>query len=207
MRKILLLRHGLTEANEKSLYCGYTDISLTDKGKNELLNKSCDYKKMLFGDKKSETVNVKYFTSGMKRTNETLELLFDTRNYVVLPGFKEMNFGIFEMHSYEELKELPEYVEWISGDFYSNVPRGGESGNQMRKRVVDSLHSLLSELEKEPSEMIYVLVCHGGVIAAIMEYLFPKENKNLYEWQPLHGCGYMIEFSKIPKFQYFGAPY
>ena len=37
-----------------------------------------------------------------------------------------------------------------------------------------------------------ILVCHGGVIAAIMEHLFPEENKTRYDWQPKNGHGYRI---------------
>ena len=34
--KILLLRHGLTEANEKHLYCGSTDLPLSPAGRAAL---------------------------------------------------------------------------------------------------------------------------------------------------------------------------
>ena len=46
-----------------------------------------------------------------------------------------------------------------------------------------------------------VIVTHGGVIAAIMEHLFPNENKNRYQWQPKPGYGYMIrgnEYLQLP---------
>ena len=33
---------------------------------------------------------------------------------------------------------------------------------------------------------------HGGVIATIMEHLFPGEGKNRYQWQPKPGHGYVI---------------
>ncbi len=195
MKHILLLRHGSTEANERFLYCGITDISLTDKGKNDLLKKAKRYQNRLAVCQKSNAVKTKYFTSGMKRTNETVEILFNTRSYVCLPDFREMNFGIYEMKSYEELKDRTDYKEWISGDYYSNVPKDGESGNRMKERVLSAFDKLSNELETEPEGMMYVLVCHGGVIAAIMEYLFPYENRNLYEWQPKRGCGYLLTYS------------
>ena len=37
-----------------------------------------------------------------------------------------------------------------------------------------------------------VVITHGGVIAAIMESLFPQEGKNRYQWQPAPGHGYKI---------------
>jgi len=38
--KLILIRHGKTEANEKHLYCGSTDIPLSDGGKAELIEKN-----------------------------------------------------------------------------------------------------------------------------------------------------------------------
>lgn len=199
MKRILLLRHGSTEANERLLYCGRSDICLTDKGKNDLRNRSLRYQNNILTDKEANDVKVKYFTSGMKRTDETLEILFDTRNYERLTDFKEMDFGIYEMKSYDELKDRPDYREWISGDFYSNVPVGGESGNQMKKRVLTAFDKLMAKLRDEPEDAVYVLVCHGGVIAAIMEYLFVNEDRNLYEWQSKPGCGYLLFMDEAEK--------
>ena len=34
--KMILIRHGKTEANEKHLYCGSTDLPLSEGGKSEL---------------------------------------------------------------------------------------------------------------------------------------------------------------------------
>ena len=39
-----------------------------------------------------------------------------------------------------------------------------------------------------------MLVTHDGVIAALMEHLFPQENKNRYQWQSPNGGGYLLTF-------------
>ena len=65
-----------------------------------------------------------------------------------------------------------------------NVPPNGECGLQMKQRVLEAF----SEIKEDT-----VVICHGGVIAAIMEHLFPEENKTRYDWQPKNGCGYMIK--------------
>ena len=168
---IYLIRHGKTEANEKHLYCGSTDLTLSDAGKEELRQLHYDIK------------NVRFITSGMKRTDETLEILFGDVPYKVDPRFREVDFGIFEMYSYEELKDTPEYQTWITGDNESNVPPEGESGEQMKARVL----AAISEIREDTC-----IITHGGVIAAVMEHLFPNENKNRYEWQPSPGRGYGI---------------
>ena len=168
---IYLIRHGKTEANEKHLYCGSTDLPLSDTGKEEL--RSIHY----------DIQSVRFLTSGMKRTNKTLQILFGDVPYETDPRFREVDFGIFEMHSYDQLKDTPEYQVWLAGDNESNVPPEGESGKQMKERVL----AAFSEIQEDTC-----IITHGGVIAAIMEHLFPDESKNLYQWQPRPGQGYRI---------------
>ena len=177
---IYLIRHGKTEANERRLYCGSTDLSLSNAGKAELKNLHYEIK------------NVRFLTSGMKRTNETLRVLFGNVPFEVDPRFREVDFGIFEMRSYEDLKDTPPYQAWITGDNETNIPPQGESGTQMKQRVL----AALSEIREDTC-----VITHGGVIAAIMEHMFPDENKNRYEWQPQPGYGYAIEdnsYRRIP---------
>lgn len=175
---IYLIRHGKTEANEKHLYCGSTDLPLSDAGRAELQDIHYDIK------------NVRFLTSGMKRTNETLQILFGDVPYEVDHRFREVDFGIFEMHSYDELKDTPEYQTWLTGDNEANIPPNGESGAQMKARVMEAL----SEIKEGTC-----IITHGGVIASIMEYIFPNEGKNRYQWQPKPGRGYAIEIGMLDK--------
>ena len=168
---IYLIRHGKTEANEKHLYCGSTDLSLSVAGREELQNIHYDIK------------NVRFITSGMKRTNETLQTLFGEVPYEIEPRFREVDFGIFEMHSYDQLKDTSEYGAWLTGDNEANIPPQGESGVQMKERVLKAF----SEIKEDTC-----IITHGGVIAAIMEYLFPEENKNRYQWQAKPGAGWIV---------------
>ena len=171
---IYLIRHGTTEANEKHLYCGSTDLPLSKAGKEALQGVHYDIK------------NVRFITSGMKRTNETLQMLFGDVPYEIEPRFREVNFGIFEMHSYDELKDNLEYQTWLNGDNEANIPPQGESGVQMKVRVLEAL----SEIKDDTC-----IITHGGVIASIMEYLFPNEGKNRYQWQSKNGHGWIVNGS------------
>ena len=127
--------------------------------------------------------NVNYLTSGMKRTEETLLILFGEVPHRMDVRFREVSFGIFEMHGYEELKDTADYQAWLTGDNEANIPPRGESGQQMRQRVLEALGEIREDT---------CIVTHGGVIAAIMQALFPEEGKNRYQWQPACGCGYGI---------------
>ena len=168
---IYLIRHGKTEANEKHLYCGSTDLPLSDAGRAELQELHYDIK------------NVRFLTSGMKRTDETLRILFGDVPFDTDSRFREVDFGIFEMRSYQELKDSLAYQTWLTGDNEANVPPKGESGLQMKARIL----AALSEIREDTC-----IITHGGVIAAVMEHLFSGENKNRYQWQPKPGKGYAV---------------
>ena len=169
--RIYLIRHGKTVANERHLYCGSTDLPLSEKGRQEL--QQIHY----------EIEDVRFLTSGMARANETMELLFPNQPYDTEPDFREVDFGAFEMRSYRELKDDPAYQAWITGDNEGNIPPGGESGAQMTRRVMSAFAMLQEDT---------CIITHGGVIAAIMAHLFPEAGKHRYQWQPQNGHGYII---------------
>ncbi len=175
MNSLYFIRHGRTEANEKKLYCGSTDLPLSEQGIEEL--------QTLAYTVPAETL---FVTSGMKRTEQTLEILFGNVPHQTDAHFREVDFGLFEMKGYEELKDREDYQQWISGDNEKNIPPQGESGEQMVNRVLEGLQQL------QTMDQPVVLIAHGGVIAAIMAYLFPEEGKNRYQWQPQPGHGYLI---------------
>ena len=168
---IYLIRHGKTVANEQHLYCGSTDLPLSDGGREELHSMRYDI------------TPERFVTSGMKRTDETLRILFGNVPFSVDSRFREVDFGAFEMKSYEMLKEKAAYQAWLTGDNERNVPPDGESGVQMTRRVLEAFREIPDGT---------ALITHGGVIAAIMASLFPADGKHRYQWQPRNGHGYEI---------------
>lgn len=181
--RIILFRHGQTDSNLRHLYCGSTDVSLCSSGMEQIKNKINSY---------PDISSCRVICSGLKRTKETFELIYGKRDlsFEVDESFNEIDFGMFENKSYEILKDVTEYMNWISGDNEKNICPGGESGEIMRKRVIKSFSGIVN---KEADCAIFT---HGGPVVAIMEYLFPEENKNRYQWQCECGGGYIINFSE-----------
>ena len=169
--KIYLIRHGMTEANVKSLYCGSSDVSLCEAGREELRGI------------RHEIGDVRFLTSGMKRANETLAILFGDVDYEVEPRFREVDFGEFEMFSFEQLKHREDFLAWFHADKERNAPPGGESRSQMKARALQAFQEIREDT---------CIVTHGGVIAGIMEQMFPEERKTHKQWQPKNGHGYCI---------------
>ena len=180
MRALYLLRHSLTEANIARLYCGRTDLPLAPTG-------------VALADKTRRKRPIPpcglYASSGMKRADETLRLLTGRKPGLVLSGLREMDFGAFEMHSYDELKQDADYLRWI-GDETGDVPcPGGESTNAFARRVRAAGDELLGADWDRAA-----VVCHGGVIVQLMRAWFPEEQKHFYEWQPAACGGWRIDF-------------
>ena len=182
MRALYLLRHGITEANEKHLYGGSTDSPLSEGGRAMARDVAagrplpkCDIR----------------VSSGMARANETLKILTGHKPDFVLPELMEMDFGRFEMLDYETLKHDPDYLRWI-GDETGTVPcPGGESTGAFRQRVLSGGKALLA-LEWKTA----LVVCHGGVIVNLMGAWFPGEERDFYEWQPFACRGWLVTFEQ-----------
>ncbi len=193
-KTIYLFRHGMTECNKRYAYCGITDVPVCSEGKEQLMEMK---KQFAYPDISRCTV----VTSGMKRTIQTLKILYP--DYCTraekMPALQEMNFGVFEGKSYEELKSDSDYQSWITGDNEKNVCPGGESGLDMKRRVLDAFRSIAEDANS------YALFMHGGPMACIMESLFPNEHKNRWQWQRDFGMGYALTCS-VHEWQYVPIP-
>ena len=187
---IHLIRHGKTLANEKKLYCGQTDLPLSEQGTASLL----ELKRQGIYPKNIDM----FFTSGLRRAEETLELLYGEIHREILSELAEFRFGDFEMKSYEDLKDQADYQAWITDETGLIACPGGDSKVLFTRRVLAGFDMLTKWGEK--SETV-LAVCHGGVIVTIMDFLFPS-SRNFYEWQPEPGCGYSITYDSTQPNQY-----
>lgn len=196
--KICLIRHGITEGNQKRLYYGSSDIPLAEEGIEMLRNLSAQE---IYPD----DADAKYYTSGMLRTEQTFSLIYGNREHEAFSPFREIDFGDFEMKSYSELKDDPDYQTWIGDTTGTLPPPGGESALDFQARVLEGFAELLqrqserleNSLQEERAyslkgKLLTIVVCHGGPIAAILQNAFPDEKENFYQWLPDPGHGYLL---------------
>ncbi len=194
--KITWIRHGMTRANEEHRYLGKTDEPLSEKGIRFLQEK-----------KKKSFFNAPEFlyASPMKRCVQTAEILF-RRKPVLIPEWKEMDFGQFEGKNYEELKDNPDYQKWIDSNGTLPFP-GGEPREQFIRRSMEGFDWMMSDIliksEKNTgiqndtdtrylksnrgTEIPVVTVVHGGTIMAVLSSLTGGE---YFDFQVKNGEGY-----------------
>lgn len=176
MNTIYLMRHSLTAANERRLYGGSTDSPLTERGRAIAIER-----RGAIGD------CAIYVSSGMARADETLRCMTGHAPDLILPGLREMDFGGFEMKSYDQLKEDPDYLCWIEDQTGEVSCPGGENLKGFKARVLSDGERLLRMADDSACVM-----CHGGVIVNLMGAWFPDIARSFYEWQPGPCRGYRI---------------
>ena len=141
----------------------------------------------------------------MKRCVQTAELLFE-RNPILIPEWKEIDFGQFEGKNYEELKDDPCYQKWIDSNGTLPFP-GGESREQFIRRSMEGfdrmMYDILKRSEKNTgiqtdtdsqylkcdrgTEIPVTAVVHGGTIMAVLSSLTGGE---YFDFQVKNGEGY-----------------
>ena len=191
--KIVLIRHGITVGNEQHMYYGSTDVSLSERGMH-LLEKQRDEGVYPVSE------DAQFFTTGMLRTEQSLEIIYGKQDHEVSEELRELDFGEFEMCTYEQLNSVPEYQQWITAEDTKTAPPGGESIEVFTKRIRKGFDELkvknelyMLKLRNHERQAMTICICHGGVISGIMDYIWPGEHKNFFEWIPDPGHGYVLE--------------
>lgn len=157
--KLILIRHGETDWSYQKRYCGFTDIPLNEKGKAQARQLS----------KRLEEEKVhKVYSSDMKRTLQFAKIVFKDAPIERLASLREMNLGMFEGLTYQEIMEAyPEiYRKWLNDPRDVTIP-GGEGLNDLAKRVRESLIKILSHDNSNSNRTIAVFT-HAGPIRVIL---------------------------------------
>ncbi len=180
-----MVRHGLTQANIDDMYCGHTNLPLSEPGKAAItaLKEQGIYPN-------ATNLTMHFYASALRRTQDTLAHIYGPVDMTVLEAFNEIHFGDFEMRHYDELKDDSSYQAWVAGDDTTPCP-GGESMAVFKKRVIAAFEQFATEMEARPPQEETLLVAHGGVISAIMGHYFGVK-EHFYEWMPHNGRGYTL---------------
>ncbi|WAW15088.1 histidine phosphatase family protein [Peptostreptococcus equinus] len=168
MKKLFIVRHAHTTDNQEKRFSGLSDCVLSDVGIQQAQALK-EYLKKLNIDR--------IYTSTLKRTVQTIEEFACEENLEInkLDGLKEMDFGDFDMLTFQEVSEkFPDEIEMLfSGDSTYTFPNG-ECLNDMFERNVIALENILVECD----EVDNVLLCiHMGTIRNLISYLLTKNNE------------------------------
>lgn len=171
-----LIRHGETDWNRERRYQGLTDVPLSDAGRAAL--RQADFCPGIV------------YVSPLTRARETAAILFPDAKQIVLPAFREMDFGAFEGHTADEMADDPTYRTWVEDGCTGRCP-GGESLAEFSDRVWAAFSRLLENRAEQ-----LVIVAHGGVQMAIMDR-YARPHQDYFHWRAPCGGGFVLDGPKL----------
>lgn len=131
MAKLVLVRHGTSEYNNKGIWTGWDDPDLTEKGIEQAKNAGAELKDLHFD---------LAYTADLIRARHTLDEILKEINQqdleiITSPEIKERSYGIFTKKNKWQVKESVGEEEFQkirrSWDYQ---PEGGESLKQVNER-------------------------------------------------------------------------
>lgn len=176
---IYLVRHGESEANTKKRFSGITDVELTEKGVLQAVRAG---KKL-----KDKTIH-KIFSSPLKRAKNTAEIIADEIGYnkkdiIVENCLTEVNFGIFENLTWEEIVQqyADESESWIEFKHKYKFPKG--------EGYDDIILRVSSFLDNVPDNSL--IATHFGVIQAVLLYFKIADDNSLWNYK-ISNCDIIV---------------
>ncbi len=173
--KVYFARHGQTDWNILRKVQGTTDIPLNETGILQAgqLCENLKEKNIRFS---------KIYTSYQKRAVQTAQIVGDKfhTEYEIVNGLEEMNLGLFEGHTWEEIHDLypKELQNWNSYKRYNKSPEG-ESYQMVMERLFGALDYIFDHNDTSSDDNILV-ISHGAVIMTliVMRENLPFENSH-----------------------------
>ncbi|MCX7796010.1 MAG: histidine phosphatase family protein, partial [bacterium] len=151
IKTVFLVRHGESIYGEERL-CGWSDVPLSTKGREQAINLSERLKGIEFS---------RIISSDRIRTIETAEIINRYRKLKIEieTGIRELNYGLWEGKSRKEIEEeFPEeYRMWKLDN--SIAPPKGESAIEVYERSKRVIERIIDE----PEEGNILIVAHKSV--------------------------------------------
>jgi len=154
MKRLMIVRHGESEWNAGRKLQGQADIALSGKGREQALA----LRQTIVSLNPDATIS-----SDLKRAFETAKLL-GIPDPCPTPALREIDVGHWTGRAIVDIRaEDPQgYQGWRAGTF---TPPGGESWADFVRRTIACVTERFATSER------LLVVCHGGVIRALLESL------------------------------------
>lgn len=175
---ITLIRHAETEGNLKHQFIGRIDQPLAKEGIQTAQNAPH------YPDVK------KVYTSNLQRTIQTAKILFPNAEIEEVQGLREIDFGLIEGRSHDELMKDPEYRKLLEEKTFPQAP-DGEDLEEFTLRCASSFKRIV-EAEFAASSKEVNFVIHGGTIMTLMNK-FANPSREFFDWRVNNCKGYCLE--------------
>ena len=218
MSNLILVRHGQSLWNKERRFTGWADIELTEQGKSEA---------KLAGQliKKLEIEFDDYFTSQLKRSINTLEIILEILNkknseFIKSESLNERHYGgLTSLNKDEIIKKYGEKQVQIWRRSFDIPPPPMQSDHPYKDKInsnikseslKDTFERVIPYYEKkiEPlllSKKNILIVFHGNSCRSLLKRIFNISNKKIIELEDPTGNPLLIKFGdnfKVKDYKY-----
>ena len=162
MNRIILVRHGETDANTMGCFLGDLDADLSTDP-----NKLAAIKNMALALEKWENPIKVIICSPAKRAQQTAKIINDILNIdiVIEPNIREISFGSWEGKTSQEVG-ADELTKW---KMRNPDPNTGPTNGETLKSIGDRVENVLNKLCQDYENCTIILVTHVYVIKAALD--------------------------------------
>lgn len=175
MTRLILIRHGQSQANLSKTFAGHLDYPLSDLGRQQA-QISAQYVCSHY------TLDGIY-SSDLSRAYETAQAVAQRTGLPIHadPGLREIHAGLWEGHRFTELEALfPESRTIWSTDIGRSHPEGGESVAMLQERFLNTLNRICGQ---EPGKTLFIAT-HATAIRTLQCHFqgLPLEQMKNVPW-------------------------
>ena len=167
IKHLYLIRHGETYYNLENRIGGDSDLTENGRRQAKALAKYFDKKEipLIFTSDKKRTV----------QTGEPIRELQENCTIIPLPEFNEIDSGVCECMSYEEIrKEMPQVYGARKKDKYNYIYPEGEGYTSMKERITRGINKALYLSDTSKNIMI---IGHRAANRMILSHSFFEEKR------------------------------
>jgi len=159
MDKLFIVRHCVTDFNEKGRYLGCLDDPLNDNGRKQATELNGKISKINFDI---------IISSPLKRTIETAEIIKPVDFEILIDQqFIQRSVGVYEGLTKEEAqKKYPDQYKRNITRIFDQAPTGGETITQVEVRIFKGLDQLLKKYKNKN----ILIVTHAFIGKVINKY-------------------------------------
>jgi broad specificity phosphatase PhoE len=178
--KFILIRHGRTQWNREDKYLSYTDIDMDEYGVGQI-------------KETAKSINLDeidaVYSSDLRRAVHTAEIIFKKREIVKKPELREMNFGVFEGLTHEEILEKYSevYTRWLNDPYSIRIPNG-----DYLPEYIERVCNCMSAIASENKGCAIAVTAHAGPIRVILNKI--SNQKNFWGTLPPSGSVHVVEY-------------
>ncbi|MFH1309748.1 MAG: histidine phosphatase family protein [Candidatus Omnitrophota bacterium] len=160
--RLILIRHGQTDYNLQNRYYGVIDPGLNGEGIKQAEQLKFEMRRYNIDE---------VYSSDLRRAYDTAKLVFENYNIQKCSNFREINFGILEGLTHEEIMDrYPKlYGDWLEDPENISLPQG-EGVKDLTRRV---LRGVIQIVKRHKGRTVSI-VTHGGPIRVLINFV----NKN-----------------------------